>query len=250
MEGADLQQKAGKHTEVIQGFQKPYREFQKHPGNQGQCSGGGIEVAVQAGRVFYTVNGCLVLVVNVLGGIRGLQVHFNDRVRGIRPHFLFNGHAVLNVVSPGVDLLAGNEPVQPGEPAQRADVACQQHMGNAEAGQTLPPLLTDVAVDLADLDGIGEQIVRGVPGDHDVGGNLSHGGQGADSSAIGPIAPGRVILLGRMNPDGKTCENNTGQRQKIRGAVLVGFQITGQNPSAVEVQQNPHGNADHRQQEN
>ena len=226
VEGADLQQKAGEQAKVIQGFQKPYREFQKHPGNQGQCSGGGIEVAVQRGRVFYTVNGRLVLVVNVLGGIRGLQMHFNHRVWGIRPHFLFNGHAVLNVVSPGVDLLAGNEPVQPGKPAQRADVAGQQHMGNAEAGQTLPPLLTDVAVNLTDLDGIGKQIVRGVPGDHDVGGNLSHGRQGADSSSIGSIAPGGVIFLGRMDPDGKTCENYAGQCQKIRGAVLVGFQIT------------------------
>ena len=176
-------------------------------------------------------------------------MNLDNRGRGLGAHFLLDGHAVLNIVAPGIDLLPGNEPVQAGIAAQRPDIAGKQNVGNSEICQSFPALLTNIPVNLTDFEGVLEQVGGGVSGDHDVGGDLSHGGQGTDSAPVGPITPGAVIFSGGVNADGKAENQYAGQRKKIREAVLHAQKIPPQEVPPVEIEQNHHGYADHGQQE-
>ena len=109
-------------------------------------------------------------------------------------------------------------------------------MGNAEICQPFPALPANVAVNLADLEGILKEVGGGVAGDHDVRGDLCHGGQGADSPAVYPVTPGAVVFARGVNPYGNTDEKNTCQRQKVREAVPHAENIPLQEAPPVEVQ--------------
>ena len=146
----------------------------------------------------------------------GIQVHLDDGVRGVGGHFLFDGHAILNVVAMRIDLLPREEPVQAGIAAHAPAVGRQQNMGDAEAGQTLPAFAADVAVNVSDLQRIFKEIGRGVPGDHDVGGNLRHGGQGAQTASVGAVAPCGVVLVHRMHPDAEKKDQHSQNHEKVR----------------------------------
>ena len=91
-------------------------------------------------------------------------------------------------------------------------------MGDAEAGQTLPALAADVAVNVSDLQRIFKEIGRAVPGDHDVGGNLRHGGQGAQTASVGAVAPCGVVLVHRMHPDAEKKDQHSQNHEKVRQA--------------------------------
>ena len=175
MEGTDLQQEPGEHAEIIQGFQKPHREFQQHTGNQGQGMGGIVKAGIQ-GCVLDLFHLNVHLVIDILCGIPESQMYLDDRVGRGRIHFLLDGHTELNVITTGVHLLTGDKPVQPGISGQCPAVACQENMGQAEIGQTFPPLLTDVAVEIADLKSFREVVGGSIPGHHDVRNHLGHRG--------------------------------------------------------------------------
>ena len=137
-------------------------------------------------------------------------------VGGVDIHFLFDDHAVLNVFAARVDLLTGDEPVQLGILGHAPDIGSQKHMGDAEIGQALLALLADVTVDVGDLKGLLEEVGGDVPLPLEVGGNLRHGGQGADAPAVGAVAPGGVILAIGMDPDSEAQQQAAQEDQVIR----------------------------------
>ena len=92
-------------------------------------------------------------------------------------------------------------------------------MGDAEIGEAFLPLLTDVAVDIGDLEGLLKEVGGDIPLPLEVGGDLRHGGQGADAPSVGAIAPGGVILAVGMDPDGEAQQQAAQDHQVVRQIV-------------------------------
>ena len=143
-------------------------------------------------------------------------MHLDGGVRRIHGHFLLNDHAVLNVFTTGIDLLAGDEAVQLGILGNTPDIGGQQHMGDAEVGQTFPALLTDIALNIRNFKGILKQIGAGVALNLEVGSDLCHGCKGADFSAIDAVTPCGMVGAVCVNTQCENHKENTQQHQKIR----------------------------------
>ena len=220
MEGTNLQQEAGKQTKVIQHTQKPHSELQENAGDHQKGVGGLVEVRVQRCILYFFY--CFVhLIIDVCSGIIGREVDLNNRLGGVRGHFFFDSHAELQVVATGVNLLTADKAVDLGVFAGGTAVAGKQNVGQTEARQSFPTLLTNVTLHIGDLEGLGEQIVGIVTVGHDVGGYLIHRGLGADAAAIRTVTPGGVVLPKGMALDGEAGKEQTQGHQTVSQCGLI-----------------------------
>ena len=129
----------------------------------------------------------------------------------------------LNVLTTGVDFLTVDEAVQLGVFGNAPDIGCQQHMGDAEVRQAFPALLTDVAVDIGDLEGLFKEVGADVSLPLEIGSDLCHGCQGADLAAVFPVAPGGMVLAVGGYPDRKGQQEATDKQQVLRQESPEGF---------------------------
>ena len=150
-------------------------------------------------------------------------MHLDGGVRGFDGHFLFHDHAVLNVLAAGVDLLTGDKTVELGILAQTPDIGGQQHMGQTKVGQTFFALLTNVTLHMGDLKGLVKQIGAGIALYLEVGGDLGHGSQGTDTTAVYPVAPGGMIFITGVDTDGEYRSDQTQCHQCVGQNGQQGF---------------------------
>ena len=261
VEGADLQQEPGNEAKIVQGFQHPHGEFQKHTGHQGKSGSGVVQGGVQR-RILYNLHLLVDFPVHILGGVHGGQMYLDDGLRGVGGHILFHSHAELQICAMGEDFLTGDEPVHLGVLGNAVAVGCQQHMNEAEAHHALSSLLTDIPLHIGDFKGGFKLVVRLVPIHHDVRDNLIQRRLGANPPSVGPVSPGGMPLADGM---GFGSKDNQHQSQGHQGVRQHGFVISqeiigkcageqsrifhGQQSTAVEIKYGSKGNEQYGNQQ-
>ena len=245
MEGADLQQELGDQAEVVQGFQEPHRELEEEPRQQGEELRGLVELGVE-GRALDLLHRLIELAVDVIDRVGGLQVELDAGIRRVGGHLLFDGHAVLDIVPPGIDPLARQEAVQGRILGHQAAVGGDKHMGQAEVGQALPALFADVGLQLGDLQLVEDKIAGGGPVHHDVRHHHRHGRDGADPAAVAPVAPGGVIGPVQMGPDGQGRQQAAQEHQKVRQHPEIEGPLARQQRRPAVIAQDGHRRQEHQ----
>ena len=105
-------------------------------------------------------------------------------------------------------------------------------MGDTKVGIALSALLTNIAVDVSDLKGFLKQVGAGVALYLEIGGDLCHGGDGTNFSAILTVTPGGMVLTVGVDADSKHDDEKTQSHQSVRQNEEV---ITCQQGSAIDV---------------
>ena len=254
VEGAQLQQEGGQQAEVIQQLQKPDGELHHQAGDVGEDLQQVIQAGIQLGGLLHTFHSGVELVVDVGDGVVGVQMDLDGGVGGVHAHLLLDDHAVLNVFTTGIDLLAGDEAVDLGILGDAPDVGGQQDVGDAEVLQTFPALLADVAVHMGDLKSLRKQVGAGVALHLEIGGDGRHGRQGADLAAVDAVAPGAVVLAIVVDADAEDhncCGNQeqgvgqvshdagtSGDRQQGQQKPMAELPVAGNNDGVHDRHQN------------
>ena len=221
VEGAQLQQELGQHTKVIQQLQQPYQELHQHTGDQIEVSDQIVQTGIQLLGTLDFFDSGIELVVNILGGVMAAQMDLDGCVGRIDGHLLFDYHAVLDVLTSGVHLLAGNKPIKLGIFAKTPDIGSQQHMGQTKVAQTFSALLPDVTLNVGDLKGFLEKVGASVALHLEISGDLGHRCQSTDLPSVAAVAPGGMVLTGGMDTDCKHREDAAGDHQNIRQQIGV-----------------------------
>ena len=249
VEGAQLQQELRQQTEVVQKLQKPDKEFQEDAGNQIQQHDQTVQIGVQFLCSFDLFHRCVELVIDIYSSVIGGQMHLDGGVGTVNGHFFLDDHAVLDIVTAGVYLLAVDKAVQLGILGYTANIGCQQNMGNAEVGQTLTALLTDIAVNIGDLEGFLEQVGADISLPLEVGGDLRHGRKGADFSAVNSVAPCGVILSGGIGSDSEDHQQHTEQGKNVRYSVHKAGPVGGKKSPTMVIQDKSQRSCNHGEQQ-
>ena len=114
VERRESHQPCRQQTEIIQRFEQPHNELQQQTRDQIDGSSQIIEAGIQIRGFLDCINFLLELVIDILSGVTGIQIHGNHCIGRFRAHFLLNGHDDFHRSVTGVDLLAGEETVEGG----------------------------------------------------------------------------------------------------------------------------------------
>ena len=181
MEGADLGEKTGKESVVVQKVQKVNGTAEHKTGHTREKRGGLVkgEIGIRhsLGNLF------LHFAEGLLGGVVQLGHELHDGLANVQLHFTLDGQHDLHAVSRH-NALTADKAVDAGNFGYRSDVGGNEKMHHAEALEALAAFFVDVILGGGNVKFVGKEIAGVVALFHDEGLEGVHRKNGFDASAF------------------------------------------------------------------